>query len=266
MDKILTSSEMKSVLTEILITFDSYCQMHSLQYFMCGGTLLGAVRHKGFIPWDDDIDVLMPRPDYNRLQVLIKDNPLKANYRLVSLDQNNSPYPFSKIEDLNTELIDSGSDIHKHLWIDIFPLDGVSQEMFNNFEQFDKLQKHYSKMIEISSVSSPKGNIFVRTIKRLLIALVRVRGANYYGKKISDLSQQCKYDECKMAAGLTWGYGKRECMDKSVFFPLTKLLFEGHLFYAPNDYHAYLRNIYGDYMNLPPLEQRISHNITAKLK
>ena len=104
--KKLSSDEIKETIFQILSEFADYCDKNNLRYFLSGGTLLGAIRHKGFIPWDDDIDVIMPRPDYERLHNLIIESPISSRLYLRSYENGAADFPFAKIEDLNTEISD----------------------------------------------------------------------------------------------------------------------------------------------------------------
>ena len=135
--KILNGTEIKSIELEILKEFNAFCQKNNLRYNLAGGTLLGAIRHKGFIPWDDDIDVCMPRPDFCRLISEYKgeDSKLKLVYR--GIDGYDAP--FAKIIRTDTFVKNrfSSRETDKHLWIDIFPVDGLPE----NIEEVKKIYK-----------------------------------------------------------------------------------------------------------------------------
>ena len=130
----LSEKEYKDRLFDMLVKFDEFCNKYKLDYSLCGGTLLGAIRHKGFIPWDDDIDVVMPRPDYEKFKRLVKKYPLAPN---LVFDISYEGY-VQKIIDKDTYLKARYASVDKHLWMDVFPIDGLPD---NKKEAEDRLMK-----------------------------------------------------------------------------------------------------------------------------
>ena len=124
--KKLSNVECKEVIFSILKEFADFCDSNKLKYYLAYGTILGAIRHKDFIPWDDDIDVYMPRPDYIRFKTLFKERYSGAKYQLRSDQKNKVDLPFEKVMDMTTIVDTKMNDVDHHLWIDIFPLDGLS--------------------------------------------------------------------------------------------------------------------------------------------
>lgn len=126
--RILTEKETKRELLNMLIVFSNLCYKNNLKFYLAGGTLLGAIRHKGFIPWDDDIDVCMSRNDYEKLK-LIKE---KINDVYAISEPKN--YPFLKFVNLSSIVDSKFNDSEKHLWLDIMPVDGLPE----NIEEVEK--------------------------------------------------------------------------------------------------------------------------------
>lgn len=248
--------EMKAIELDILIAFDDFCNKNNLRYFLSAGTLLGAVRHKGFIPWDDDIDVTMPRDDYEKMFEILPNILEKTNYRLISYRDKSSIYPFAKIIDKRTIVIEQMVNplYRTGVWIDIFPLDGLD-ENDQPFEFDARIRKKYALLAANPDAATTP---LRKTLKKILIPLARKR----------DLFQLALEDDKNAASipissnrdlGLViWGYGKRERMPYS-FLKSTRIAFEGRMFSAPEQWDLYLNSIYGDYMKLPPEDKRIPH-------
>ena len=135
----LSLQETKQCLLNILIAFDIFCEENNLKYYLCGGALIGAVRHKGFIPWDDDIDVLMPRPDYEKLFKIESKKRIGKNLELFSFKKGNSNLIFAKLGDISTYIYNQYQIEKECLSIDIFPLDGLSNSDYINKQNYLKM-------------------------------------------------------------------------------------------------------------------------------
>lgn len=250
---------------QILKHFISICEKHDLRYYLAGGTLLGAVRHHGFIPWDDDIDVLMPRPDYDKLQKLSKEVNVN-NYRLASHELHNLNYPFCKIYDVSTAINKAFEDdeTEKHLWIDVFPLDGLPESDKETRQIFRK-----SLMMRkiLTTVHSKDGTgksqlkaMFKPVFKKIFSRFVGMKKAV---SNIDRFARSYSFDDHEYVGGIVWGYGPQEKMKKSEYIPVIKVPFEDIEANAPGCYEKYLTALYGDYMKLPPKEKRITHDMDA---
>lgn len=264
--KKLTSSEVKEKLVRILTSYARYCDEHGLRYYLCGGTLLGAVRHKGFIPWDDDIDVCMPRPDYEKLIELQKD---KKTMEIRCPELGNAEYPFMKIVD--TEVKIKQQSIRKDnafLWIDVFPLDGWPDDIY----QASRLQKRlklFHDLLVYAHAEIGFGTTKLRAALKIpLVYLARIIGAKRISGIMNDISQKYSFETSEWVGGVVWssGYGMKERMPRSVFQAGNKFEFEGEFFYVPRGWNEYLRNLYGDYMKLPPMEKRVNHSVEAYIR
>lgn len=259
----LDAQEIKKNIYDILCAFTDFCDEHGLRYYLCGGTLLGAVRHKGFIPWDDDIDVLMPRPDYERLHKLLRNEGIKSYYKLISIENGNSFWPFAKIIDIRTHIENQYVTSDRYLWIDIFPMDGLPE----NQKQSDKLlSKAPSLKIWFSRCTAKIGKgkgIFRKFLKIPMLVLLRLYTPERLGRKIDKLAKQYDFDESEYVGGVSWSLGPQERMKKSDYLPYCDVEFWGRKFHAPACWDFYLSQIYGDYMQLPPENQRINHDFVA---
>ncbi len=251
---------------KILKATADFLDEQKIQYTLAGGTLLGAIRHHGFIPWDDDIDIIIPRPDYDKLTKILKSKKIKE-YDFRCFENGDFDYPFAKV--LNTKVkINSKSSIDKHLWIDIFPADGVPSNISDQKRMFRYLsiQKGliYLRTTSISKICHERKSIANHAIKILLKPLSFLRSVKHYSKNIHKCITKTDYAASEYAAEASWAYGTQEVMPKTVFQNYRKVTFENQKFSSIEAYDYMLSRIYGeDYMKLPPEEKRICHHIEA---
>jgi lipopolysaccharide cholinephosphotransferase len=273
MERQLTLREVQEVLLEMLLAFSGYCEKHGLRYYLVGGTLLGAVRHKGFIPWDDDIDVGMPRPDYERFLTLVRDEPVAEKYRVISARENTLPLPFAELVYVNSRLerptsqyID-GDFRQLHLFLDIFPQDGWPESR-REAERLVRRTNFLRKLSTESRATIGAGTSpFKRIAKIPAILLGRAIGTYRINRHLDDIAKKYNYDLSKYVGAVTYGiYGIGERCIREEVLPLVPVEFEGHRFPAPACTDSYLRGIFGDYMTLPPQEQQVSHGLTVWLE
>ena len=264
--KKIETNEIKQKELNILFYFDSFCKQNKLKYHLAGGTLLGAIRHKGFIPWDDDIDVCMPRPDYEKFIKLY--SVTDSCYKLKSNYLKNFSAPFTKIVDIKTKIISqfNESDVNTNLWIDIFPVDGLPEELDKVKKIYDECD-FYRTVLNLSSAKLGEGKTkFRKYSKYILKPLAQIYGKQRCIDKIEQIAAQYPYETSKYVGAITWGlYGVGERMLKSEFEKTVEVEFEGHKFPAFSCWDSYLKGLYGDYMQLPPVEKRKTHDMVAYL-
>lgn len=261
--KKLNSDEVKQIELNILIEFSKFCDSNNLRYYLACGTLIGAIRHKGFIPWDDDIDVYMPRPDYERFIKIFQN---KGNFKIQSNRLGNLTRPYSRIVDISTviERQYTESDTNKNLWIDIFPVDGLPVNLKEVKDMYGKCV-FYRNILWLTECKLGQGTtILKRYAKYILKPLALVYSASRCLKNMEKLAAKYQYDKSKYVGMIIYGdYGTGERMLKTEFEKSVEVEFEGHTFKTFSCWNSYLTNVYGDYMKLPPVEKRTVHITNA---
>lgn len=259
--KELSLQEIKQHELEILKFFHSFCVKNNIRYFISHGTLLGAIRYKGFIPWDDDLDVLVPREDYDRLLTVFKDT---ERYRLRAYEKNRDyAFPYAKLCDMSTRKIEGGyaSRVELGLDIDVFPLDHWDDNL-EKAKQESKIQKRYMFRLGLTKLQKPDSiNPVKRFIKGIAMAVFKLRGSAYYVEKIIRGANKPEQYGSRYVGGKAWNvYGQRDILPAEVFAEAIELEFEGEKFFAPVGYDAFLTSLYGDYLPEPPVEKRKTHH------
>lgn len=272
----ITIDEMKQIELDILKDVAKFCDIHNLRYYLCGGTLIGAIRHKGFIPWDDDIDIIMPRPDYMKFVKLY--NQRESNYRVNSLVNDPHWYStFAEVEDIRTiKTYENFNLSNQHgINIDIFPTDGapVAEEERKKFWKINNILTRIATLSKLNfSVSHhfADQNTSFSTIRTLLRTIVKFFGIPVarmicvffdLNQIVTNRAMKYDVDQSEYIGVSTFPhYGYRECVKGKPFLKMKKRPFEDEYFNTPNDYDEYLSNLYGDYMKIPPKEKQVTHH------
>ena len=257
----LSLQELKDIEFEILKHFHAFCENNHLRYCLAYGTLLGAIRYQGFIPWDDDVDVLMPREDYNRFLKLYRDS---ERYRLFAFEKDTAAqFPYAKICDMTTRKDETGyvCEVPLGVDIDIFPLDYWDDDL-------EKAKREAKRIgwnmfcLGLSRLSKPKpGNPLKGFAKGLLMHWCRLRGGAHYVRKILKEAVKDEQRGSRYMGTKSWCvYGERNIIPAEAFADRIKIEFEGETFFAPVGYDAYLTCLYGDYLPEPPKEKQKTHH------
>lgn len=270
MMKKLDGVEVKQYVLGILLDLQKVCEVNDLTFYLSGGSLLGAIRHQGFIPWDDDVDVCMPRPDYDRLlQLSHAKDTFPENIKLCCYSEGNSQYPFIKLLDTNTVLKQSYIEEREigSLWIDVFPVDGLPcdfSEQKGIYAEAQRIRKIL--MLNFAKIGEGKTRL-KKLLKPLVIPFAKLVGVRRCNEKLDRLSRHYSFEQAKNVGVIMWGlYGTGETMDRSEFKQNVSVTFEAHEFKAMSCWDSYLHNIYGNYMELPPKEKRITHELDVWVK
>lgn len=257
MREITDLDEIKKIELEIMKKIHQFCEENKIEYFLSYGSLIGAIRHKGFIPWDDDIDIFMARPEYEKFLKLFPKYEEKLNLKLV----NHKTVPYygrnlSKVIDTNTVLYEPvyKSDDPIGVFVDIWPLDGVPNNRIIRWWHIKKAN-FLKKLILASSMKKNDAYSMGKNICITIANLFNSKKLVLYMERIAKqyLYEKSDYVKCYPA--------KHVLYKKTNFNKRVEVKFEDSIFYAPIGYDKILRDEYGDYMNLPPKDQQIPHHV-----
>ena len=256
--------EEKAIELNILKYIDRVCRENDIRYYIVGGTLIGAVRHKGFIPWDDDIDIAMTRGEFDRFLKACKKDTESPYQVLWFTNTRNYGYPFPKIIDKRTTLIDYKRGSAKEsigVFIDIFLCEGLGNNYFWSKVYF-YLTRIQKRMVFLSRRNYQMENPVKTIVFFIPLVVCKLVGTDRINKIYYRMCGKYSFDDSKYVGNLAGAYGIKEIVSKSYFSGVIDLPFEGTKVMAPKGWDLYLKHIYGNYMQLPPEEKRIMPHVT----
>lgn len=252
--------KLKGMLLDMLKWFHSFCEENGLRYYALGGTMLGAARHKGFIPWDDDVDVGMPREDYNKLERLLEKH---QNERYVLETPNTTAkdyfYPISKLYDTHTTLIENTKvKIKRGIYLDIFPLDGIGNSLEESRKNYKSIARTQNLLLlKVGGIR--KGKSFYKNWAVIVFRVIPLNAKKYL-KKLVEKCSRYSWNDCLWVGNLVGAWRFNEIMPKTYIGQPKKYAFEDTEIYGVENADAYLTSLYGDWRKLPPKEKRVSHH------
>lgn len=261
----LNLREIQLASLKILEDIDNFCRNNSIKYFIFFGTLIGAVRHKGFIPWDDDIDIAMPRSDYDRF---LKEYGKDGKYRLVNYENDNHcPFMITRISDDSYKLFSKyGPNYKIGTFIDVYPLDGVGNDVLHA-KIASKFSRKYasrlSKSLErnIYGVVNDTHHGLKKWILLFTYIIPKLKGSSFYREKLLELRNQYpEYNNSKYVGCVTWAMLASEYFQREWFEQIIDMKFENIIVMGPAEYDKVLTQNFGNYMELPPVKDRIAHH------
>lgn len=270
MRQITDIEKLKKIQLDILLEVNDFCIAHGIRYSLDSGTLLGAIRHKGYIPWDDDIDIIMPRPDYNRF--LKEFNGKCKNLKVFAPELDWDFYaPYANICDIRT-ILDEGANSHRKvemgIKIDVFPIDGAPICDSQYYSVLRRI-KFLNAILEAKrhNILKMQKKCSFRVVKYIILKVLSFPlSYSFVQKKIFKYSTNIKFEKCQCAAKLSYTWTKNRC-NRDVFEEYVDCNFEGFKVKIIKRYDEYLNKLYGNYMQLPPEKDRVpQHGFIAYWK
>lgn len=262
------NKQFKEYLINMMHWFHEFCKENDIKYYALGGTMLGVARHHGFIPWDDDIDIGIPRKDYERLARLLKNR--KGRYVLETPHSNSKDfyYTYSKLYDTRTTLIEnSKTPIKRGIFIDIFPLDGLGNTIDDCRRKYKKID--ILRMLLISRITTVRKG---RGVLKNVLVLIMNLFPNFLINnkklqiKIDNLCKQNDFNNCIYGGNLMGHWRIKEVMPTHIMGTPVLYKFENIEIFGVEHYDEYLTKLYGNWRIMPPKDQRITiHDFNCDL-
>ena len=260
----LSDVEFHEYLVNMLKFFTDFCNKNKVTFYMFYGSLIGTVRHQGFIPWDDDIDVMLPRADYEKLIRLFAN--VDGRYRIVSMHTDNSfTAPLAKLIDTKTTLKQKygfKEKVELGVYIDLFVYDGFPDDIAERKAHMNKCISLIRKWSRANHSFHYENSTFVKDLARRLVYFPSIiKGTHYYLDKIDKNAKQYSYEESNFVGNATFvAYGFREIFEKKDLSTPILGSFEGITVPIPQNYDRVLTQLYNDWRKLPPKEEQVSHH------
>lgn len=247
--------------------FHGFCVKNGLTYYALGGTMLGAVRHGGFIPWDDDVDVGMPREDYKKLIALAPSIEKPYLLETPQSPKKDFVYAFSKLYDTETTLIEKGKrNIKRGIYLDVFPLDGLGNDEKEARKRFSKTASLVKKLaVRVSPVR--KGRGFAKNCAVVLSRCIPqfIINDKKLARKLDAVASEVPYETSKYVGNLVCNYTVRNILSRENFGTPTLYDFEGIKIFGMENADGYLTEVFGDWRKLPPEDKRVSLHMSTEI-
>lgn len=269
----LTMAENQQAATGVMEKLDEICRELGLQYTLTYGTMLGAIRHKGYIPWDDDLDIMLSRPDYDKLiSWCLEHAQALLPYKLFTPETvADYPYMIPRLCDTRYEIeTDNEKNCGMGAFVDIYPLDGIGntrEEALAVLRKRAKLSSLYFLSTRLRCEKGMTKSPLKRLIKLPAFWVAKLVGKKWFGRRLYAIAKQCDWENSKYAGCVIWDTETETGLFEKAWFEKTEPMpFEGRQFHVCTGCHEVLSTLYGDYMQLPPEEDRIAHHFYSIYK
>ena len=264
-----SNKKVQKLTLNTLNVFIDFCDKHQLQYYFTGGALIGVLRHKGFIPWDDDIDLGLPRKDFDKLHEILKTEMPEGFGLCNRFTDSKWHFAMSQFVDLESEIeIDLAEQKRKaHIWVDVFPLDGLPDGKTSRWFRVKSILLH-RYLVQIAHISTqvdahrerPLSEKIVLGIFKV-IPIGKLINTNKVLDHLEKVLRKTDFYTSTWCGNMLGRYREKEVVKRSWFGNPCKGMFEGIEVNIPEDSHSILSSLYGDYMKLPPERDRVAHNV-----
>lgn len=256
--------DLRNSLLTIMDEIHRVCEENEIKYYIIGGTALGAIRHSGFIPWDTDIDIAMRREDYNRF-VQSANNYLNSNFYCASyINEERWTHPHALVFDKRT-LIHWNCEYYKNkvdcpIYVDVFPLDYAPNDEKNQEQQAKLIRRKMYLQSRRECVLYQRNNLMQIVMKKIYAAALHIRSDYAFNKSMDDVMSKYSKESGEMLCSMASHYSyKKQLMPANVYGNGKLYKFEGRYYRGPSKINEYLERLYGDYMQLPPVEKRTEY-------
>ena len=259
----VNQKELQNHLMKMMQWFHSYCAKNDIRYYALGGTMLGAVRHNGFIPWDDDIDIGVPRSDYEKLRSMIGNREYEGYF----FETPDSPsyeyrYPYGKLYDTRTTLTEhTWPALRRGVFIDVFPLDGLGNNEKESVHHWNSIVRK-SNYLWARTCAVRKERTIIKNAAIIVAHLVPKAIAGEK-KLLNEMDLKCRtydFDMCEIGGNVFGNWGEKEIMPSSIMGTPKLYRFGDMEIYGAEHANEYLTHLYGDWRKLPPVEKQITHH------
>lgn len=260
--KLLLTREVQLIQLELMKEVDAFCTTNNIQYYLIGGSCLGAIRHNGFIPWDDDIDIAMMRGDYERFISLAKEYFNNNKYFVQNYESDPWMIPALTRLCIKNTFVDIKSEAYhkncKNTYIDVFPLDNVPNDAVLMKKHCNELYK-IDRLMLLKQFHLYRNSIIEYIIKKSVSIILSIIPVRFLQKQRVAIMSKYKNEDTNRVSSTTSRYGyKKQVMSREVYGTPVRHLFEGYMFCIPEKYDEYLRHLFGNsYMEIPPIESRV---------
>lgn len=263
MNEEIDIEKLRELQMQVMDAVDGFCRQNRIRYFITAGTLIGALRHKGYVPWDDDIDIVMLRNDYEKFIAQFRET--SSRYKVCSIATDpNCHFSYAKVYDDNTIFIEGYEKNDENpigVNIDIFPLDNVTDN-YNDAVALKKKIKPYDDILTVKHIVKKDRGFWKNVSLSILKRLCSLVPFSWCIRRIDRIARKFEQNTNSryVVNAVIYAKGEREILEREWFRDSIELPFENRKYLAPIGADQYMRRLFGDYMQLPPVEKRVTHH------